>query len=1084
MSSTEESAAPAAGPSATPKKPITIITIGMAGSGKTTFVQRITSYLRSTASSTTDAPRPPYVINLDPAVANVPFEANIDIRDTVDYKEVMKQYNLGPNGGILTSLNLFTTKFDQVLSLVEKRSSEVDYIVLDTPGQIEIFTWSASGAILTDAMAAAGPACLAYIIDTPRILYKTRLPFIIVFNKTDVTPHEFAVEWMSDFEAFQAALASREHRDADGEPTYMSSLMNSMSLVLDEFYRHLKPVGVSSATGAGVKDFFKAVDEAREEYEKNYKPELEKLKKERDDKLAATKQDSVDRLMKDLAVDKERAQNSNPHWTGRENPYLDKWADAGEDDDDEPVINFRGGSRPRAGISRSRDDGEIDDDENREYDVDEEDDIVDRDDDVDTGMRENLKRASRGQQGGVRWPRPATGEMGIILTRKALEAGHIVTVYVRNPAKLPEDIASHESIIVVKGELTDEDSLRHAIRHTHAILSNLGPGTTPSHFPGAHPSNLPLSKAYSLILRIMKEPEVECKRIILLGTVSIPDPNDKRDLAIWTLVQGIKLTAYDAYADEVAIGETVRREGDGIEWTIVRVPLLTRSENEAVVAGYVGAPKLGTYVSRSGFAAFCLSELSRRQWVLKAPMIASNNLDLPPPNMRTDSLPIEIVALVLPSIPRRSLISSSTVCKVWRSVALPILCRSIRLAYATDDPSWSQFTCFPAMTIKNYLEEFTERVLDETDGASRIPSYARRLRIDMELKQEDVEVFITAISKMKNLDHVAWTVSGMNEVYWYRALERLCLELPNLRSLRLVMAHNKFQMAVLYSVQVHTSHLTKTDLWLVWKCFLLDLTAIWEATISTPDQSSVLTLTNYKERPSWTVPNMIVKLIRNTQNIEFLAIDPEQLPTIVMGPIWGVDNILAELSSQEFPHSSHLRMGVYERPVLTHNFGHHIFGIWRFIQNHKHLQTIELDISEFEEQGGPMISPRDIEEAMPSIRHIRAPVSVVTPLLNSSLGAQLETLDIAYPAHLNHFHIEELSRPSFPELSRLRALRIFTNHEGAYDSNGDSNVIHILGEIAARVPVLKELVILTTGLNGPSQYDQASVLMSNIRDSH
>ncbi|QRW22831.1 hypothetical protein RhiXN_07867 [Rhizoctonia solani] len=225
---------------------------------------------------------------------------------------------------------------------------------------------------------------------------------------------------------------------------------------------------------------------------------------------------------------------------------------------------------------------------------------------------------------------------------------------------------------------------------------------------------------------------------------------------------------------------------------------------------------------------------------------------------------------------------------------------------------------------------------------------------------------------------------------------------------------------------------------------------------------------------------MIVKLIRNAHNIEFLAIDPEQLPTIVMGPIWGVDNILAELSSHEFPHLSHLRVGVYERPVLTHNFGHHIFGIWRFIQNHKHLQTIELDISEFEEQGGPMISPRDIEEAMPSIRHIRAPVSVVTPLLNSSLGAQLETLDIAYPAHLNHFHIEELSRPSFPELSRLRALRIFTNHEGAYDSNGDSNVIHILGEIAARVPVLKELVILTTGLNGPSQYDQASKSLLDI----
>lgn len=69
------------------KKPIVIITIGMAGSGKTTFVQRINSYLHSL-----NPPSPPYKLNLDPAVANVSFDPNIDIRDTIDYKEVMKQY--------------------------------------------------------------------------------------------------------------------------------------------------------------------------------------------------------------------------------------------------------------------------------------------------------------------------------------------------------------------------------------------------------------------------------------------------------------------------------------------------------------------------------------------------------------------------------------------------------------------------------------------------------------------------------------------------------------------------------------------------------------------------------------------------------------------------------------------------------------------------------------------------------------------------------------------------------------------------------------------------------------------------------
>lgn len=41
-------------------------------------------------------------------------------------------------------------------------------MILDTPGQIEIFTWSASGAIITDAVASSLPTVVAYIIDTPR----------------------------------------------------------------------------------------------------------------------------------------------------------------------------------------------------------------------------------------------------------------------------------------------------------------------------------------------------------------------------------------------------------------------------------------------------------------------------------------------------------------------------------------------------------------------------------------------------------------------------------------------------------------------------------------------------------------------------------------------------------------------------------------------------------------------------------------------------------------------------------------------------------------------------------------------------
>ena len=93
------------------KKPVVIITLGMAGSGKTCFMQRINAWLHAKNKC-------PYVMNLDPAVFELPYPANIDIRDSVKYKEVMKQYQLGPNGGIITCLNLFATKFDQVSQLV------------------------------------------------------------------------------------------------------------------------------------------------------------------------------------------------------------------------------------------------------------------------------------------------------------------------------------------------------------------------------------------------------------------------------------------------------------------------------------------------------------------------------------------------------------------------------------------------------------------------------------------------------------------------------------------------------------------------------------------------------------------------------------------------------------------------------------------------------------------------------------------------------------------------------------------------------------------------------------------------------
>ena len=278
--------------------PVVIVVIGMAGSGKTTFVHRLYLYFQSLKKRV-------YSLNLDPAVRSVPYPTNIDIRDTVDYKKVMSDFALGPNGAMITSLNLFATKFDQVVDLLEKRADEYDYIIVDTPGQIEVFNWSASGQIILDSLALSFPVVTSYVVDTARcrnpttfmsnmtyacsIMYKTKLPFSVVFNKTDIIPFDFAKEWMTEFDCFLDALKP-------SESGYMASLSRALCLSMEEFYRQLRTSGVSSLTGDGMELFQSCVDEAVKEYHEAYVPYLERQR----ELYAKRKEEMAEKQLKEM----------------------------------------------------------------------------------------------------------------------------------------------------------------------------------------------------------------------------------------------------------------------------------------------------------------------------------------------------------------------------------------------------------------------------------------------------------------------------------------------------------------------------------------------------------------------------------------------------------------------------------------------------------------------------------------------------------------------------------------------------------------------------------------------------------------
>ncbi|CAB9507862.1 loop GTPase 1 [Seminavis robusta] len=379
------------------KTPICVIVVGMAGSGKSSLMAQMQYHAANKAKPTTTTKQdkadgegepkadedgetaidqqqqqqenvaaastvPTYCINLDPATHHLAYGAAIDIRDTINYKEVMRQHKLGPNGAILTSLNLLTTKFDQIMAILEQRAygqSEkkepddeeetnetekgeetteeendeddniaaigMDYILVDTPGQIEAFTWSASGTIVSESLASAFPTVLCFVVDTARcasspntfmsnmlyacsMFYRTRLPLVIVFNKNDVVPHDFCMEWMKDYEAFQEALDESMDSNTNNSATMTStgfygSLTRSLSLVLDEFYSNFAHCcGVSAITGDGMDDFWKCIDKAaREDFVLDYVEDLKNRLEEQQAKQQAIQRVAMKRLQRDAA---------------------------------------------------------------------------------------------------------------------------------------------------------------------------------------------------------------------------------------------------------------------------------------------------------------------------------------------------------------------------------------------------------------------------------------------------------------------------------------------------------------------------------------------------------------------------------------------------------------------------------------------------------------------------------------------------------------------------------------------------------------------------------------------------------------
>ena len=231
----------------------TIFISGTAGSGKSLLTSKLYEYYTKNGAFTA-------ILNLDPGVESLPYTSDVDIRDLVDIVSIMQQYDLGPNGALVMANDLIASKIDEIQEDVNKVNP--DYLIVDTPGQIELFAYRSSGEFIVNNLGDGEKANIflfdGALITTPvnfvsiallatSIRLRLNLPMINTITKTDLIDSKLKdiLNWSTSLSKLENAIA----KEADGD-TYMLTTNILRGLNLGGFAQGLIPI--SNVTGEGI----------------------------------------------------------------------------------------------------------------------------------------------------------------------------------------------------------------------------------------------------------------------------------------------------------------------------------------------------------------------------------------------------------------------------------------------------------------------------------------------------------------------------------------------------------------------------------------------------------------------------------------------------------------------------------------------------------------------------------------------------------------------------------------------------------------------------------------------------------------
>jgi GTPase SAR1 family protein len=168
-------------------------------------------------------------LNLDPGAKATSYTPDIDIRDYIVLEEVMDQYGLGPNGGMVLASDLMVNYLDDLKDEIDEYNA--DWVIVDTAGQLELFAFRETGPLIASALGFGDiqrSVCFLFdsnfvlrpngFISTLLLAASVQFRFrnisqVNILSKVDLIDEdqiEMIVNWSQDFQALEDSTSERE----------------------------------------------------------------------------------------------------------------------------------------------------------------------------------------------------------------------------------------------------------------------------------------------------------------------------------------------------------------------------------------------------------------------------------------------------------------------------------------------------------------------------------------------------------------------------------------------------------------------------------------------------------------------------------------------------------------------------------------------------------------------------------------------------------------------------------------------------------------------------------------------------------